>query len=133
MSIKSGRGRLSSTNSLTEKTLRNCPCEYAAWSPSCQSPTCQSPAAIRTTPISNQSHGTLRLARSARNQGVSCLFAVENRGLRKNNHERPTCRSKGQKTVAIEYQPIKHTIARQERDGRGSFLSDSGAGYPGSA
>jgi hypothetical protein len=26
MSIKSGRGRLSSTNSLTEKTLRNCPC-----------------------------------------------------------------------------------------------------------
>src|SRR6516162_8816977 len=29
--------------------------------------------------------------------------------------------------------PIKHTIARQERDGRGSFLFDSGAGYPGSA
>ena len=50
MSIKSGRGRLSSTNSLTEKTLRYCPCEYAAWSPSCQSPTCQSPAAIRPSP-----------------------------------------------------------------------------------
>ena len=50
MLIKSGRGRLSSTNSLTEKTLRNCPCEYAAWSPSCQSPTCQRPAAIRPVP-----------------------------------------------------------------------------------
>src|SRR6516165_7201406 len=50
MSIKSGLGRLSSTNSLTEKTLRNCPCEYAAWPPSCQSPTCQSPAAIRPVP-----------------------------------------------------------------------------------
>jgi hypothetical protein len=48
--MKSGRGRLSSTNSLTEKTLRNSPCEYAAWSPSCQSPTCQSPAAIRPYP-----------------------------------------------------------------------------------
>ena len=50
MLIKSGRGRLSSTNSLTEKTLRNCPCEYAAWPPSCQSPTCQRPAAIRPVP-----------------------------------------------------------------------------------
>jgi hypothetical protein len=50
MSIKSGRGRLSSTNSLTEKTLRNCPCEYAAWPPSCQSPTCQSPTAISRVP-----------------------------------------------------------------------------------
>src|SRR5258708_917447 len=50
MSIKSGRGRLSSTNSLTEKTLRNWPCEYAAWPPSCQSPTCQRPAAIRPVP-----------------------------------------------------------------------------------
>src|SRR5262249_4916719 len=29
--------------------------------------------------------------------------------------------------------PIRHTIEGQERDGRGSFLSDSGAGYPGSA
>src|SRR5215469_3907766 len=50
ISIKSGRGRLSTMNSLTEKTLRNCPCEYAAWPPSCQSPTCQSPAAIRPFP-----------------------------------------------------------------------------------
>jgi hypothetical protein len=78
MSMKSGRGRLSSTNSLTEKILRNCPCEYAAWSPSCQSPTCQSPAVNIRSPISNQSHGTLRLMRSARNQGVGCIFAVEN-------------------------------------------------------
>jgi len=78
ISMKSGRGRLSSTNSLTEKILRNCPCEYAAWSPSCQSPTCQSPAVIRPSPISNQSHDTLRLARSARNQRIGCLFAVEN-------------------------------------------------------
>jgi hypothetical protein len=50
MSMKSGRGRLSSTNSLTEKILRNCPCEYAVWSPSCQSPTCQSPAVNRPFP-----------------------------------------------------------------------------------
>jgi hypothetical protein len=28
--------------------------------------------------FSNQSHGTLRLARSARNQGVGCILAVEN-------------------------------------------------------
>ena len=49
ISIKSGRGRLSTKNSLTEKTLRNCPCEYATWLPSCQSPTCQRPA-IRPFP-----------------------------------------------------------------------------------
>jgi hypothetical protein len=49
ISIKSGRGRLSSMNNLTEKILRNCPCEYAAWPPSCHSPTCQRPA-IRPFP-----------------------------------------------------------------------------------
>jgi hypothetical protein len=43
---KSGLGRLSSINNLTEKTLRNRPNEYKVSLSCCQSPTCQSPSAI---------------------------------------------------------------------------------------
>jgi hypothetical protein len=75
MSIKSGRGRLSSTNSLTEKTLRNCPCEYAAWPPSCQSPTCQRPTVIRPVP---DFESIKRYSAISEVCSQSCAFAVEN-------------------------------------------------------
>jgi hypothetical protein len=100
MSMKSGRGRLSSTNNLTEKTLRNCPCKYAAWSPSCQSPTCQRPAVNRPFPdfesiawyaanneTCSQSRSRLRF-RCEQHRGGPFNRASVGR----NNHERPRCR-----------------------------------------
>ena len=75
--MKSGRGRLSSKNNFTEKTLRNRLCKYGALLPSCQSATCQSPSAIcNLLPFESIAMNTLQQRASSKKS--CCDLAVEN-------------------------------------------------------
>src|SRR5437867_958786 len=74
MSIKSGRGRLSSTNSLTEKILRNCPVntQLGHLPAKAQLPKAQQPSVL--SPISNQSHGTAAISEICSQSRKSVAF-----------------------------------------------------------